>query len=64
MRKIYVWRDGKLIEGLPRQRQSNVQSTGDYHDNMHACYVMDDIRQQHMIDSDRAERAYNKERGI
>ena len=65
MRKVYVCRKGKIVEVTPEKvaRQENVPSTGEYHDNMHACYVMDEIRQQHMIDSDRAERAYNKERG-
>ena len=66
MRRIYVWRDGKLAEVTPGgvSRRKNVPSTGEYHDWMHSCFVLDEIRQQHMIDSNQAERAYNKERGI
>jgi hypothetical protein len=60
-----VFRDGKMqtIHKSQLSRRTHVQSTGDYHDNLHACHVMDDLRQQHMTDSNRAERAYNKMRG-
>ncbi len=64
LKRTYAYRDGKIVEitkGDVLQR-INVQTTGEDHDNLHACYVMDEIRQQHMIDSNRAENAYNKER--
>jgi hypothetical protein len=48
-----------MVEGTPLNRKP-VQSTGQYRDNLHACHVMDDLRQQHMTDSNRAENAYNK----
>jgi hypothetical protein len=63
MRRTYVWRDGKLVETTPRSR-TNVASTGEYRDKMHSYYELDEVRQQHMIDSNRAERDYNKKRGI
>jgi hypothetical protein len=65
MRRTYVWRGGKLVEILPHDvaKQVNVPSTGGYRDKMHSYHVLDEVRQQHMIDSNRAERAYNKERG-
>jgi hypothetical protein len=41
-----------------------VQTFGKEHDDLHSCHVLDEVRQQHMIDSNRAENAYNKERGL
>ena len=65
-RRVYVYRDGKIVEVTPDNvsKRTNVQTFGKAHDDMHACYVMDDLRQQHMMDSNRAENAYNKERGL
>jgi hypothetical protein len=64
IKRTYVYRDGRIIEVTPGavKKRNNVQTTGDAHDNMHACHVMDDLRQQHMIDSNRAEYAYNKKK--
>ena len=61
----YVFRDGKIQEIHKSQlgTRNNVQTLGEEQQHMHACHVMDDLRQQHMIDSNRAENAYNKERG-
>lgn len=61
----FVYRDGKIVE-IPKSeldKDKNVQTFGQEHDNLHACHVMDDLRQQHMTDSNRAENAYNKARG-
>ena len=63
MRRTYVWRDGELVELKPKV-QANVLSTGEYHDKMHSYYELDEVRQQHMTDSNRAERDYNKKRGV
>jgi hypothetical protein len=62
IKRTYVYRNGKIVEVTPGDvlKRINVQTFGEAHDNMHACYVMDEIRQQHMIDSNRAENAYNK----
>ncbi len=63
-KRIFVYRDGKIVEITKNLKErKNLQSTGEYHDNLHACHSMDDIRQQHMTDSNRAENAYNKQRG-
>jgi hypothetical protein len=65
IKRTYVYRDGEIVEitqGRVTQR-NNVQTFGEDHDRMHSCHVLDEVRQQHMIDSNRAERAYNKERG-
>ena len=66
IKRIYVYRHGKIVEVTPGDvlNRSRVQTFGDGHDNLHSCYVMDEVRQQHMIDSNRAETAYNKERGL
>jgi len=65
IKRVYVYRGGKIVEvtGSLTQRK-NVQTTGNYHDLMHSCHDLDDVRSQHMIDSNRAERAHNKERGL
>ena len=61
----FVYRDGKIQEIRKSQldKSTHVQTFGEDHDNLHATHVMDDLRQQHMIDSNRAENAYNKKRG-
>ncbi len=60
----FVYRDGKIQEIHKSQldKGTNVQTFGKEHDDLHACHVMDDLRQQHMTDSNRAENAYNKEK--
>ena len=64
-KRTYVWRDGALVEITPGSmvQQTNVPSTGDFRDRLHSCGSWDDVREQHMTDSNRTERAYNKERG-
>ena len=64
-KRFFVYRDGKVVEVNKNQidQQSNVQSTGKDRDDMHSCYELGEVRQQHGIDSNRAEYAHNKERG-
>ncbi|MHC4337394.1 MAG: hypothetical protein ACYSTG_05515 [Planctomycetota bacterium] len=65
IKHTYVYRDGKIVEitkGV--EKRNNVQTFGKEHDDLHSCHVLDEVRQQHMIDSNRAENAYNKERGL
>ena len=66
IKRTYVVRDGKIVEVTPGDvlTRINVQTTGEYHDWMHSVYDLDDVRSQHMTDSNRAENAYNKERGL
>ncbi len=65
IKRVYVFRGGKIVEVTPGAilKRLNVPTFDDYHDNMHSFYDLDDVRAQHMIDSSRAERAYNKKRG-
>lgn len=65
IKRVYVFRGGKIVEVTPGAilKRLNVQTTGEYHDKMHSYHDLDDVRAQHMIDSSRAERAYNKKRG-
>ena len=62
IKRTYVYRDGKMVEVTQGDvlKRINVQTFGDEHDNLHSCFAMDEVRQQHMIDSNRAENAYNK----
>jgi hypothetical protein len=62
IKRTYVYRDGKIVEVTPGDvsKRINVQTFGKAHDDLHSCHVLDEIRQQHMIDSNRAENAYNK----
>lgn len=63
IKRIFVYRGGKIVEITQVKTRSNVQTFGEDHIRMHACHDLDDVRAQHMIDSNRAENAYNKERG-
>ena len=65
IKRTYVYRDGKIVEVTPGDvlQRINVQTFGIEHDNLHSCHVLDEVRQQHMTDSNRAENAHNKERG-
>ncbi len=64
LRRTFVYRGGKMVEITKGSaKRNNVQTFGEDHDNLHACHVMDDLRQQHMTDSNRAENAYNKGKG-
>ena len=64
IKRTYVCRDGKIVEVTRVRERGNVQTFGDEHDKMHSYYDLDDVRAQHMIDSNRAENAYNKERSL
>ena len=64
IKRTYVYRSGKMVEITRVKGCVNVQTFGEDHVRMHACHDLDDVRTQHMIDSNRAERAYNKDRGI
>lgn len=61
MRRIYVWRDGKLVEVASARQRQNL-STVDREEMIRrdSCYVMDDLRQDYQRISDKAEAEYNK----
>ena len=63
IKRTYVVRDGKIVEVTKGDvlKRINVQTFGDVHDHLHSCKVLDEVRQQHMTDSNRAENAYNKQ---
>lgn len=60
MKRVYVWRDGALVETTPKSRHNLYTVDAVQMDRRDACFGLDDIRQDHQRDSDRAEAEYYK----